>query len=256
MYRPYSDEKHISIKIDFDPNTAKGFAISLSIYFLLIFIISTFRFEQPVDPYTQKNLIPMEMISFGMGDGTGISKGNLSAEGQAHKGRSPVNQIEDASFAAKQARSLPSNIDDPLLAKRIEAKPEITSTEGSKNAQGTGARDIGSSDGLPEGIGLGDKGFGPGAGFGLGDIEWGGGGNRIVLYKVLPKYPPNYNVSAQIRIKFVVSPQGYVIQMIPLQKGDPVLERAAMDALRQWRFNPLKENKEMWGIITFTFRVS
>jgi TonB family protein len=44
--------------------------------------------------------------------------------------------------------------------------------------------------------------------------------------------------------------------MYPLQKGDPMLERSAMDALRQWRFNPLKSNTEMYGIITFTFRLN
>jgi TonB family protein len=57
-------------------------------------------------------------------------------------------------------------------------------------------------------------------------------------------------------LKFTVSPEGVVTSIIPLQKGDPVLERSAIEALRQWRFNRLKENKEMYGIITFTFRVS
>jgi TonB family protein len=91
---------------------------------------------------------------------------------------------------------------------------------------------------------------------GLGDIEWGGGGNRVVLFKKLPKYPPGVNTEAVIRIRFTVSPKGNVINAFPLQKGDPLLEKAALDAIKKWRFNPLKDDREMYGIITFTFRLS
>jgi outer membrane biosynthesis protein TonB len=34
-----------------------------------------------------------------------------------------------------------------------------------------------------------------------------------------------------------------------------VLERAAIEALRRWQFNPMSDGKEMVGFITFTFRV-
>jgi len=44
--------------------------------------------------------------------------------------------------------------------------------------------------------------------------------------------------------------------MYPLMKGDPALEKSAMEALRNWKFNPLKVDKVMEGIITFTFRLS
>jgi TonB family protein len=40
-----------------------------------------------------------------------------------------------------------------------------------------------------------------------------------------------------------------------MQKGDPMLERAALEALRRWQFNPTGDDKEMVGFITFTFRV-
>jgi TonB family protein len=61
---------------------------------------------------------------------------------------------------------------------------------------------------------------------------------------------------AQIRIRFTVAKDGTIISMLPLQKGEPNLEKAAMNALRQWRFNPLKDDKIMFGIITFTFKLS
>lgn len=256
MYRAYRDEKQIGIKIQWEPNTVRGFLISIAIYVAFVFSISTCEYKPPTLPEYEPQTIPLELINFGIGDGTGLSKGNLSEEGVAHKGKSPTNQIEDASIAAEKNKSAPSQIDDPLLAKQIQATNQYSSEAGIKDSQGSGSKDIGKADGNPLGTGLGDKGIGPGSGFGLGDIEWGGGGNRIVLYKVLPKYPRGYNVSAQIKIRFTVSPDGVITSMVPLQKGDPVLERAAMEALKQWRFNRLKENKEMFGIITFTFRIS
>ncbi|MCX7909653.1 MAG: TonB family protein [Ignavibacteria bacterium] len=255
MYRGYQEEKKIDIRIYWEPNTARGFLISLVIFFFLLFLISFVKYEPPTLPIYEQKTIPLELINFGLGDGTGLSKGNLSAEGMAHKGKSPSNQLEDASIAAPKGNK-PSQVDDPLLARQIQPTNQLSSEVGNKNNVGTGSKDIGKQEGAVDGTGLGDKGYGQGAGYGLGDIEWGGGGNRIVLYKVLPKYPAGYNVNAQIKLKFTVSADGVVTSIVPLQKGDPVLERAAIEALRQWRFNRLKENKEMYGIITFTFKVS
>jgi len=255
MYKGYFDEREIKINIYWEPNTLRGFLLSLAIYFTLVFAVSMCEYEPPTFPEYEPKTIPLELINFGLGDGTGLSKGNLSEEGTAHKGKPPSNQLEDASVAASKGQRT-SQVDDPLLAKQILPTSELTSEKGNNEKFATSGKDIGKQTGSTEGTGLGDKGSGPGAGFGLGDIEWGGGGNRIVLYKVLPKYPPNYNVNAQIKLKFTVSPEGVVTSIIPLQKGDPVLERSAIEALRQWRFNRLKENKEMYGIITFTFRVS
>lgn len=257
MYKGFQEEeKQINIKLYWEPNTGRGFIISLGIFFSMVLFVSTCNFEPPILPKYESPLIPLELINFGMGDGTGLSKGNLSQEGVARKGKQPSNQLEDASVSVPKINSPPSQIDNPTLAKDIKPVNELSSAEGKNTNFGSGAKDIGKPNGSEFGTGLGEIGGGVGAGLGLGDIEWGGGGNRIVLYKVLPKYPPGYNVSAQIKIKFTVSPEGIVTSMLPLQKGDPVLERVAMEALRQWRFNRLKENKEMYGIITFTFRVS
>lgn len=254
MYKGFQEEKNINFSFYWEPNTARGFVLSLFIFFFMLIIISFIKYEPPTFPTYEQRTIPLELINFGLGDGTGLSKGNLSAEGIAHKGKSPTNQLEDASVAAPKLGK-PSQIDDPLLARQIEPTNRFSSDNINSNNNGTGSKDIGKSDGTVDGTGLGDKGFGPGAGYGLGDIEWGGGGNRIVLHKVLPKYPSGYNVNAQIKLKFTVSSDGVVTSIVPLQKGDPVLERAAMEALRQWRFNRLKDNKEMYGIITFTFKV-
>ncbi len=258
MYTPYRDEKQINFKIPWDSNTAWGFAISLSLYFLFILISSFIYFTIPKPAKIERQkTIPIELLSFGDGDGTGISKGNLSEEGTALKGPSPSNPLEDASKATKTKFADNAAIEDPSFYSRLNPTNVLSTNEKStENNQGSSSRNIGNPNGNPDGTGLGEKGTGPGLGLGYGDIEWGGGGNRIVLQKKIPAYPRGANASAQIKIKFTVSYDGTVISMLPLQKGDPILEKAAMDALKQWRFNKLKEQKEMYGIITFTFKLS
>ena len=258
MYTPFRDEKQFNVKINWDSNTAWGFTISLSLYILLIFISSFIYFKIPTPQIIErKKTIPIELLNFGDGDGTGISKGNLSPEGVAFKGPAPSNPLEDASKATRTKYSEKANPEDPSFASRLRPADILgTNEKNAENNQGSGTKNVGSPDGSPDGTGLGSKGSGPGLGLGYGDIEWGGGGNRIVLQKKIPVYPPGANTSAQIKIRFTVSYDGTVISMVPLQKGDPALEKAAMDALKQWRFNKLKEQKEMYGIITFTFKLS
>ncbi|MFW6232997.1 MAG: TonB family protein, partial [Bacteroidota bacterium] len=76
-----------------------------------------------------------------------------------------------------------------------------------------------------------------------------------VLYKKVPKFPDGVSRSAKIKIRFTVLADGTVAQMVPLQKADPRLEKAAMEALKQWRFNRLENGETMVGIIPMTFRL-
>jgi TonB family protein len=258
MYVPYREETTVSVKMPWDKYTARGFFISLAIVFFLIILMAVGGLESSNNTQPNQNLIPIEMLNFGAGDGTGMSKGNLSKEGMAHLGAKTLSELEDAKIAASAKASSKAVVEDPENYQNLKASGDVGTTEINKdpNISGNSSKNIGSPDGSPTGTGIGTTGFGPGAGEGLGDIEWGGGGNRTVLYKKLPKYPAGVNTQAQIRIRFTVTADGTVRTMFPMQKGDPLLERAAMDALRQWRFNPLKSNTEMFGIITFTFKLS
>ncbi len=257
LYEPYRDnEKQIQIKISWDKNTARGFVIALAIVFFFV-LISPVLYISPPQPYELRiNTIPLELINFGVGDGTGLSKGNLSEEGKAHKGREPISNLHDAEIAANtQFKDKVTNVDAEDASSFAPAK-EISSNVKDNSKTGSSRRDVGTKDGTDDGTGLGNKGSGPGLGLGIGPIDWGGGGNRTVLYKKLPGYPPGVNTSAEIKIRFKVDKDGYVISMVPLQKGDPALELAAMKALKQWRFNPLNDERVMYGIITFTFKLN
>jgi TonB family protein len=258
LYTPYKNESNpIQFKIPWDSNTARGFGLALLIAFILILLSPAFYLEPAKPVNIRINTVPLEMISFGPGDGTGISKGNLAEEGKAHKGKDPLSSMHDAEVSAKTKFDLNNRNIDVESARDFAARNELSSESKNNETEfGSGRRDVGSKDGTKEGTGLGDRGYGPGLGPGIGPIDWGGGGNRTVLYKKLPEYPKGVNTSAEIKIRFTVSRDGTVISMVPLQKGDPALEQAAMKALKQWRFNPLQEEKSMYGIITFTFKLS
>ncbi len=80
--------------------------------------------------------------------------------------------------------------------------------------------------------------------------------DRTLVQAPLPVYAEKVN--AIIRVRIVVDPQGRVVQAIPLLKGNPALERAVLEALRRWRFNPLPPGvppENQTGVITFRFRL-
>lgn len=80
--------------------------------------------------------------------------------------------------------------------------------------------------------------------------------NRQILYKVVPEYPHGLQREAVVRVRFVVLPDGSVGEMVPVLKGDATLESITLQALRQWRFNPLPPSapqEEVSGIITFRY---
>ena len=80
--------------------------------------------------------------------------------------------------------------------------------------------------------------------------------DRTLVQAPLPVYAEKVN--AIIRVRIVVDPQGRVVQAIPLLKGNPALERAVLEALRRWRFNPLPPGvppENQTGTITFRFRL-
>ena len=207
--------------------------------------------ERPV-----REPLEIEIISFGIGDGTGKSKGNLAKEGKKSTGKNPESNIEDAKKSAKTKKVKKKIVDDITQSSTITPTEKLPKNDNSitKNEKGNANKTIGnekSNDRM--GTGLGDLGNGAGSGHGFGDIDWGGGGNRQVLHKQLPSFPSGVHSSARIVLKFRVMPDGSVSRVIPMQKADPALEKAAVVALKRWRFNPRNDDVVMEGTIPLTF---
>ncbi len=248
----------IQIKLPWEKNTARGFAVACIVTFSALLFMQLFEIKSGGVRQIQNNYVPVPLmtLNFGDGDGTGKSKGNLMAEGKKHKGNLPTTNLDDAKIAAKTKRTK-----NPSTAELGESQNliAVNQMEGDKalagEESGTDASSIGAKDGSPSGKGLGDKGFGRGAGEGFGDIEWGGGGNRRLVNKVTPKFPKGSQFHANMKFKLFVESNGTVSRVVPLQKSDPELERLTIQALRQWRFNPLKGNETMVGTIPLNFEL-
>ncbi len=83
--------------------------------------------------------------------------------------------------------------------------------------------------------------------------------NRNVISYNIPKFPdwalkqgiPESSVS----IRFWVSPDGKVLPNLRIERtsGFGRLDRLAMEALKKWRFAPIKTQEKEWGVITFRF---
>jgi TonB family protein len=69
---------------------------------------------------------------------------------------------------------------------------------------------------------------------------------KLLVHRVEPTYPPEArkaNLQGIIALDIIVGPEGSVLNMRPLN-GPDVLARAAMDALRWWKFEPYRLNGE------------
>ena len=66
---------------------------------------------------------------------------------------------------------------------------------------------------------------------------------KIYSYS-LPSYPEGVSKEIDVKLKFTILPDGTVGKILPLIKADTRLELAAINSLRQWRFEPLPENRK------------
>jgi len=80
---------------------------------------------------------------------------------------------------------------------------------------------------------------------------------RKLLYR--PR-PPRLELpsSMEIELKFWVLPDGSVGQVIPVKRGNALLEREMMVYLKKWRFNPLPPylpQEKQWGTIPIKYLI-
>ena len=153
---------------------------------------------------------------------------------------------------------------DAADLEKKDAKVDVTKSENQKSDDAVIAdkKESRSStgSGLPsKGSGKPGKGFGAGEGNGTGyDIDWGAQGQRKIYSYIIPDYPSGVSKELDIRLRFSILPDGTVGHIVILTKGDTRLENAAVNSLRQWRFEPLRGNQiqgEQTVVIVFPFRL-
>ena len=90
------------------------------------------------------------------------------------------------------------------------------------------------------------------------DIEWGGKGIRNIYSFNLPTYPGGVKKEVDIKLQFTILPDGTIGTIFPKIKADTKLENAAINSLRQWRFealDPSQKQVEQTAVIVFPYRL-
>ncbi|MCK9265797.1 energy transducer TonB [bacterium] len=84
-------------------------------------------------------------------------------------------------------------------------------------------------------------------------------GGRQLIYRQEVEYPQwaqREGIEGNIKIKFWVNPEGKITSAgINSSSGHPELDLYITESFRNWLFEPVKTDKQVWGIITFRFRL-
>jgi protein TonB len=222
-----------------------SFSISLlfHLFLLLLFLVLKFSIDYPPKDYVE--------LSFGVSGELGSSGaiGSQITEIEELSKPEEKNETEDKSKEVKEVE-LPKakNTSEENIIKPADKEKEKTT------ASKTESKEEVEDNVTTEGQGNISKGEGS---FGY-DIDWGGKGTRRIYSFNIPAYPEGVQKEVDIRLRFTILPDGTVGTIIPQTKADTKLENAAINALRQWRFEPLSSNQkqsEQTAIIVFPYRL-
>lgn len=84
-------------------------------------------------------------------------------------------------------------------------------------------------------------------------------GSRKIMYKEKIDYPlwaQQRGIEGKVKIKFWVNPEGKVFNTeISSSSGNPDIDFYAEKKFKNWLFEPVKSEKDVWGIITLIFKL-
>ncbi len=228
-------------------NSAKNFSLSVSIVFHLA-VFAIFLFVNLSVDYPPEKYVELSFGNNGLPGSSGAIGTQLDNEAQIAK-KQEEEQTKEKKEEVKKT-DLPSNLNNSNedVIKSVEKKKEKALKDKNKSNLAVNS-DVNAE-------GKGNKLNGTGS-FGYG-IDWGGQGQRKIYSYIIPPYPEGVDKEIDIRLKFVIMPDGTVGNIIPLTKADTRLESAAINSLRQWRFEPLAPNQkqiEQMAVIVFPYRL-
>jgi len=229
-------------------SSKKSSGISYTISFvlhaiaILLFLLINLSFDYVPSEYVE--------LSFGISDQTGSSgaQGNKiniikettrPSEKEQSKDKNPEVRDVDLPIAVSTEDEnviKPANNEKEIAEERTELNTETVVSNSKTSEEGNNKVD-------------GNFGF---------DIDWGGKGTRKIYSFILPQYPEGVKKEVNIKLQFTILPDGTVGTIIPKMKADTKLENAAINSLRQWRFEALSSNQrqvEQTAVIVFPYRL-
>ncbi len=210
---------------------------------ILLFLLINLSFDYIPSEYVE--------LSFGISDQTGSSgaQGNKiniiketskPSEKELSKEKNPeVKEVELPVARNTEDENVikPADNEKEVAEERTELNTETTVSNSKSNEEGNNTEVEGN--------------------FGF-DIDWGGKGTRKIYSFLLPQYPDGVKKEVNIKLQFTILPDGTVGTIIPKMKADTRLENAAINSLRQWRFEALSSNQkqvEQTAVIVFPYRL-
>ena len=226
-------------------NTSLSYAISVIIHSIaiLLLLVVNLSFDYAPSEFVE--------LSFGISDKFGSSgaEGNKIDRIEEISENSPENKTENKNKDVTEVELPKSeNTSDDNIIKPADEDREVSETNSEKSTE-TVTSNVSSSGQGNEAEGEGSFGF---------DIDWGGKGTRKIYSFILPQYPEGVKKEVNIKLQFTILPDGTVGTIIPKIKADTRLENAAINSLRQWRFealNPNQKQSEQTAIIVFPYRL-
>jgi protein TonB len=127
----------------------------------------------------------------------------------------------------------------------LESPDPLGSGDGPGAGDGDGP--AGSPFGIPDGFGDDIEGVEDGPGSGAPIPVTTGVEPPKLIHKVLPDYPRAARVAkieGKVCVKAVISPTGEVVDVEIVSSRSPLLNDAALDAVRRWKYRPARRNGE------------
>ena len=225
---------------------SSGISYTISLAFhaivVLLFLLINLSFDYVPSEYIE--------LSFGISDQTGSpgAQGNKINIIKETPKPSELEQSKEKNPKVKEV-DLPValNTEDENVIKPADNEKEIAEERNEINTETTVSNSNSSEDGNASVEGN----------FGF-DIDWGGKGTRKIYSFILPQYPEGVKKEVNIKLRFTILPDGTVGTIVPVMKADTRLENAAINSLRQWRFEALSSNQrqvEQNAVIVFPYRL-
>ena len=224
-----------------------GISYSISLAFHAI-VVLLFLFINLSFDYTPSEYVDLSFGNSGEEGSSGAQGNKINIIKEIPK-QSEKEQSKDKSLEVKEV-DLPVavNTEDENVIKPANNEKEIAKESTELNTE-TNTSNSNSGEEGNNSNAEGNFGF---------DIDWGGKGTRKIYSFILPQYPEGVKKEVNIKLQFTILPDGTVGTIIPKMKADTRLENAAINSLRQWRFEALSSNQrqvEQNAVIVFPYRL-
>ncbi|GBD89798.1 transport protein TonB [bacterium BMS3Abin04] len=229
----------------FSKEKTQSYLISITIHVIiaLLFLFLNFSVEPEQDNF----------VTIGFGD-----VGKLSSPGALGHNKIKEAKISKPEKIKKKAKTAVKKVEVPKVKNSDETNKVVVAASKKKQKVETPPQKVKPVVKETKKESKGKEVSGEGEGnFGF-EIDFGGKGKRKIYSYELPKYPAGVSKEIDVKLKFTILPDGTVGRIIPLIKADTRLEMAAINSLRQWRFEPLPpSNKKAVqnAVIVFPFRL-